>query len=239
MEAADGDSLVFCFMILAFTYRFPESPRWLAMKGKTEEARAAMRALAGDDADPDVIEVEILSFSRIAHEESSHERGFVDLFKPSQQKLFYRFCLALGINFCAQMTGANVITYYATTIFKESLKLPSHEASLLAAGVLTWKIIGACTAFLTVDRVGRKPLFMIAGLGMGVSMAGLAGTVYDIKSKSSSIAATFFLFMFMAFFPLGFLGSNFLYSAEIAPQDLRVHLAAVGTASHWIWVGMH
>jgi Sugar (and other) transporter len=81
--------------------------------------------------------------------------------------------------------------------------------------VLTWKIDGACTAFLTVGRVERKQLFMVAGLGMGASMAGLAGTFYDIKSPFSSIVAVFFLFMFMAFFPLGFLGSNFLTALRL------------------------
>lgn len=34
---------------------------------------------------------------------------------------------------------------------------------------------------------------------------------------------------------MGFLGANFLYSAEIAPQDLRIHLAAIGTATHWLF----
>jgi hypothetical protein len=39
----------------------------------------------------------------------------------------------------------------------------------------------------------------------------------------------------MTFFPLGFLCANFLYSTEIAPQDLRMHLSAIGTATHWLF----
>lgn len=71
-----------------------------------------------------------------------------------------------------------------------------------------------------------------------MSMAGLAGTVWTIENQytfGASVAATFFLFFYMSFFPLGFLGANFLYSAEIAPQDLRIHLAAIGTATHWLF----
>lgn len=231
--------IIFTFMLMAFTLSFPESPRWLISKGRTEDARAAMIALAGEEhANPEVIEIEINAISNLIHDGSGSERGFRDLFKKGPQRLFYRMCLAIAVNFCAQMTGANVISYYGTTIFKESLGLPSERAALLNAGVLTWKIFAATSAFLTVDRLGRKPLFIAAGLGMGVSMAGLAGTVWAIDyhyTFGASVAATFFLFLYMAFFPLGFLGANFLYSAEIAPQDLRIYLAAVGTATHWLF----
>ncbi|GLA06689.1 hypothetical protein AnigIFM60653_007629 [Aspergillus niger] len=69
-------------------------------------------------------------------------------------------------------------------------------------------------------------------------MAGLTGTVWAIDNRytyGASIAATFFLFFYMSFFPLGFLAANFLYAAEIAPQELRIHLAAIGTATHWLF----
>ena len=63
----------------------------------------------------------------------------------------------------------------------------------------------------------------------------LAITVSQLKHFGAGPASTFFLFMFMFFFPLGFLGANFLYSAEIAPQELRIHLSAIGTSSHWLF----
>jgi MFS family permease len=100
---------------------------------------------------------------------------------------------------------------------------------------LTWKILAASLAYYFVDRAGRKPLFMIAGLGMGLSMMCLAITVSQIQHPGAGAVATFFLFMFMFFFPLGFLGANFLYGTEIAPQELRIHLSAIGTSSHWLF----
>jgi sugar porter (SP) family MFS transporter len=229
--------IIFTAMLMAFAMSFPESPRWLISKGKIQEARQSMIELAGPKhINHEALGIEINSIASQGTVRS--ERGFKDFFKREPQRLFYRLCLAVAVNFCAQMTGANVISYYGTTIFKESLGLPSEKAALLNAGVLTWKIFAATSAFLTVDRLGRKPLFMAAGAGMGISMAGLAGTVWAIDYRytfGASVAATFFLFLYMAFFPLGFLGANFLYSAEIAPQDLRIYLSSVGTATHWLF----
>ncbi|KAJ6114508.1 hypothetical protein N7486_000286 [Penicillium sp. IBT 16267x] len=231
--------VVFTLILIASPMFFPESPRWLVSKGRIAEARAAMIALSDTrDIDEDRVMLEIHDISSALKEASTSERGFVDLFRSSPQRLFYRFCLAIGINFCAQMTGANAISYYGTTIFRSSLGLAQQKASLLNAGVLTWKIFAAILAYLTVDRFGRRPLFIISSLGMGVSMAALAISVWAIQTKptyAASVSATFFLFFYMTFFPLGFLGANFLYSSEIAPQDLRVHLAAVGTATHWLF----
>lgn len=231
--------LLFTFILMAFTFSFPESPRWLISKGLNEAARDAMISLANKEhVNHEAIDIEINIISNIFREGSVSKRGFRDFFKREPRRLFYRLCLAVAVNFCAQMTGPNVISFYGTTIFKESLGLPAEKSALLNAGVLTFKIVSATVACLTVDRLGRKPLFIAAGLGMGCCMAGMAGTVWAIDNRytyGSSVAATFFLFLYMVFLPLGFVANNFLYSAEIAPQDLRIYLAAVGTATHWLF----
>jgi hypothetical protein len=102
-----------------------------------------------------------------------------------------------------------VVTYYATVIFRESLGFATHFAAVLAAGLLTWKIIAASLAYYYIDRAGRKPLFMLSSFGMGLAMMCLAIAVSQITHAGAGIASTLFLFMFMFFFPLGFLGANF------------------------------
>ncbi|PYH37575.1 sugar transporter [Aspergillus neoniger CBS 115656] len=220
--------IVFTLLLLAFTLSFPESPRWLISKGRKAEARAAMHALADKHiVSYEAIDAEIETISLALRESSTSEYGFVNFFKRGPQRLFYRLFLAVAVNFSAQMTGANVITYYGKTIFQESLGLEAEKAAILSAGVLTWKIFAALSAYLSVDRFGRKPLFIVSALGMGTSMAGLTGTVWAIDNRD--------VLSLMSFFPLGFLAANFLYAPEIAPQELRIHLAAIGTATHWLF----
>lgn len=100
------------------------------------------------------------NISRTFQQASGAERGFLDLLKPSPERLFQRLCLVIGINVAAQMTGANVISHYGKTIFKEFLNLEDTKAFFLNAGVLTWKILAAVSAYLNVDRFSRKPLFI-------------------------------------------------------------------------------
>ncbi len=227
---------VFSLLLIAFTPVFPESPRWLVAGGHFNEAQESLRILSGvGDVEDEAVQTELKSILDAEAKKASNQRGFMDLFRPSRERLFYRMCLAVFVNFGAQFTGPAVISYYGTTLFRESLGLPGHQASLLNAGVLTWKIAAAVVPFIAVDRVGRRPLFMISAAGMSLSMTGLAVSVSQISAHSASIVATFLLFLYMTFFPVAFLGANFLYSAEIAPQDLRVYLSAVGTATHWLF----
>ncbi|KAH8883793.1 sugar transporter [Thozetella sp. PMI_491] len=226
----------FALTVFCLTPLFPESPRWLASKHRLAEAKDSLRIIAGTDHKDEVaIESQLKRIVESREKEASNQRGFADLFRPSKERLFYRTCLAIFVNFGAQMAGPAVISYYGTTIFRDSLGLPSHQASLLNAGVLTWKIVAALIPFFTVDRVGRRPLFMISSAGMSLAMIGLAVSVAYIERRAASVVATFLLFFYMTFFPIGFLGANFLYSSEISPQDLRVHLSAVGTATHWLF----
>jgi hypothetical protein len=67
-------------------------------------------------------------------------------------------------------------------------------------------------------------------------MAAMAVTTsFGSDTKHASIASAFFIFLFNLFYPIGFLGGNFLYCTEVAPVRLRVAMAAIPTANHWLW----
>lgn len=109
-------------------------------------------------------------------------------------------------------------------------------SKILSGGVLTWKVVACFIAFWAIDRLGRRFAFIISGAGMSACMIAMAvATSYPPDNESAQIAAAFFIYMFNFFVPIGFLGANFLYCAEIAPLRLRMAMASISTANHWLW----
>jgi MFS family permease len=91
-------------------------------------------------------------------------------------------------------------------------------------------------AFFTIDRFGRRKLFMFSGAGMASCMLALAvASSYPKTNSAAQVVSALFVFIFNFFIPIGFLGANFLYCTEVAPTRLRVPMAGISTANHWLW----
>jgi hypothetical protein len=77
---------------------------------------------------------------------------------------------------------------------------------------------------------------MFSGAGMACCMLALAvASSFPKTNRSAQIASALFVFLFNFFIPIGFLGANFLYCAEVAPTRLRVKMGGISTANHWLW----
>lgn len=132
--------------------------------------------------------------------------------------------------------GTNLISVYATIIFQSNLGMSSENARALTGGALTWKFLSSFIAFFTIDRLGRRAVFMISGTGMCCCMIALAiSTSFGSENQPAQIAAGVFIYLFNTFVPIGFLGANFLYCTEVAPIRLRMAMSSISTANHWLW----
>ncbi|KFZ23958.1 hypothetical protein V502_01565 [Pseudogymnoascus sp. VKM F-4520 (FW-2644)] len=226
----------FSIILMSCVFLMPESPRWLIKVGRVEEARVNLSKLKDVTLDNSILAAEIEGIQYALEGSTVKKASMADMFTMGPEKLFYRFCLCIMLQFYQQMSGSNLISVYAPVIFQQNLKLDSQTSRILAGGTLTWKFLSSFVAFFTIDRFGRRALFMFSGVGMGSCMLALAvSTSFPTDNKSASIASVFFIFMFNFFVPIGFLGANFLYCAEIAPVKLRVSMASISTANHWLW----
>ncbi|TVY68797.1 Sugar transporter STL1 [Lachnellula suecica] len=214
----------------------PESPRWLIQVGRVEEGRKVLSELKDLPEDDALIVAEVEGVQYSLEETSAKKASMKDMFTMGPDKLFYRFCLCILLQFYQQMSGSNLISVYAPVIYQQNLGLDGKISRILTGGTLTWKFVSSFVAFFTIDRFGRRALFMFSGLGMGSCMLALAvATSFPKDNKSAGIASVFFVFLFNFFVPIGFLGANFLYCAEVAPVRLRVSMAAISTVNHWLW----
>jgi hypothetical protein len=88
-----------------------------------------------------------------------------------------------------QISGINLVTYYAATIFENSIGLSPFLSRLLSACNGTEYWMASWIAIFTIEKFGRRPLMMFGAAGMSMSMAVLAGTTSSFGSASMGLAA--------------------------------------------------
>ncbi|KAI9374441.1 general substrate transporter [Aspergillus egyptiacus] len=230
-------SLLPSLMILLSVFLFPESPRWLVQVNRIERAELSLAKLKGNEATEAEIRAEIAGIHTSLEMTAHAKASLLEIFKKDdEEKLLYRFTLCVMLQFFQQMCGGNLISVYASTIFEDNLGMSASLSKILASCALTWKFLCCFISFFAIDRLGRRVCFIVSGTGMACCMLAMAVTNSMGKDNhGASIASAVFIFLFNLFYPIGFLGGNFLYTTEIAPARLRVAMSAVSTGNHWLW----
>lgn len=137
----------------------------LIQVGRVEEAKSILSKLKDLPVDDAIISAEIDGIQYSLEETTVKKASIRDMFTMGPEKLFYRFCLCILLQFYQQMSGSNLISVYAPVIFQQNLKLNSETSRILSGGTLTWKFLSSFVAFFTIDRFGRRALFMFSGVG--------------------------------------------------------------------------
>lgn len=221
---------------LVLTIVMPESPRWLILRGRHEEARSILaRLLSKEASDPDVLDAHQILADVVTHEIEAENVPFLELLKNDRTQTLRRVCLGAGIALMQQACGVNIIANYLPVVLTRSIHLDDRLALILSAVYSHCLTIWALCSMLAIDSLGRRPLLLLGAAGQGVAFILIAVGI-RLGSYQMSIFSVVFIFVYNFFFGISFLSIPWLYPAEINSQAMRNVGTSVSTATNWIFV---
>ena len=217
---------VFYFFALMFV---PESPRWLAMHGKDEDALDILEQVSGRTR----AESDLAAVRASIESEANQEKGTLrELFQPAMKLVLI---IGVSIAILQQITGINSVFFYAPMIFEQS-GIGTDAAFMQAVLVGLVNLVFTVLAILFIDKLGRRPL-LIAGLALIAACMlllayGFGQATYTPEGELLDINPTLILFGILGFvagFAISLGPVMWVLFSELLPNRIRgVAISFVG-----------
>lgn len=239
----------------------PESPRWLAGRGRWEDSRISLARLRGLKDDPynELVSNDFKEMQEsIAEQATAGQGGWMECFtgKPSNiPKLVYRTLLGCSIHFLQQWTGVNYFFYVSepslhTDECRMSILTYDHqygatifESAGIEDPIMVQLILGAVNVAMTfpglyiIERVGRRTPMIFGALWQSVWLLIFAavGTARPpTEYTSSGIVMIVAACMFIASFAMTWGPFAWVVIGETFPLRTRAKQASLATAGNWL-----
>lgn len=218
LGAAFFPSLIFFMLLLPV----PESPRWLVLKNKLPQAKKIFRKIY--DEQNAANEVKVVQADL---EKDQRKVKFLEIFSSRYKKVVF-----IGIIFAsiAQLTGINIIFYYAPLIFEKTHVGGSVLFQTILTGIVN--LIFTLIAFAMIDRIGRKKLLLGGSAIMGLCMLSIGYLFY--ANNLDNYLVLVLIFIYIGAFACTWGAVLWVYVAEIFPNKIRGHATSFAVFGNWV-----
>jgi len=217
---------IFYFFAL---FSVPESPRWLVMRGKDDDALAIMAQVTNRaQAEAELADIH----ASLRAEEHAERASFRDLFAPSMKLVL---TIGISVAILQQITGINSVFFYAPMIFEQS-GIGTDASFMQAVLVGLVNLVFTVLAIMLIDKLGRRPLlgFGLAGIALCMFLLayGFGSATYAANGELVDINPTLILIGilgFVASFAISLGPVMWVLFSELFPNRIRgVAISFVG-----------
>jgi SP family sugar:H+ symporter-like MFS transporter len=223
-------------IFLLALFFIPESPRYLVLKRRSDQAQDVLAKLSGEEAAKTKV-AEIDASLAADH----HKPTMRDLVDPATSRIRKIVWVGIGLATFQQLVGINVVFYYGAVLW-QSVGFAESDALLINIISAGLSIAAVTVTLLLVDRVGRKPFLLVGSIGMAVTLAVLvvaflnATTAADgsvslqgVYGPMALIAAN----LYVVFFNGSWGPVMWIMLGEMFPNQIRGTGLAVSGLAQW------
>ncbi|KAI3765051.1 hypothetical protein L2E82_15075 [Cichorium intybus] len=213
----------------------PESPRWLVMNNRMDEARLVL--LKTNDNEMEVDE-RLNEIRKVASNANGARLVWKELAIPTPgvKRMLITGC---GIQCFQQLTGIEAMVYYSPTIFKSAGITGNSRLLGTTMAVGFTKTFVILVAIVLIDKIGRKPLLYVSTIGMTLCALSLGIVLSLLKDSPIGMeSAVVFVCGNVGFFSIGIGPVCWVLCTEVFPLRLRSQATAIGVVGNRVISGI-
>ncbi|EGC48561.1 sugar transporter [Histoplasma capsulatum var. duboisii H88] len=236
--------------LLLGLFFLPESPRWLAKKGRWSETERIITAIHGKgDVGHPFVNAELGEISHFVKMEKTNDTTYFDLFKKN---MIFRTHVGVFTQIWSQLTGMNVMMYYITYVFAMA-GLRGNTLLVSSSIQFVINVVMTLPALIWVDKWGRRPTLIVGGLLMctwmfatggimGANGRFVPGGINGVRAVSWAVnpglaakAVVACTYLFVASFAPTWGPVSWIYPPELFPLRFRGKAVALCTSANWVF----